>query len=146
MKKLILLFTTYLLLLSCSSDDNNDQPSAEIVDYKHRVVLVAEGTVNDGEVFVKVNHTYVQGNSIDETHIFTFSGERYIPTLDNSNPSRFTLTNNSSSIMNINFDAVRGDGNGGFLSPDERNDFFVLESNTTKTVIYDYNEKEYLEQ
>ncbi len=147
MKKMSLLLALILLLTSCSNnDDNNDQVNTEIVDYKHRVVLVAGGPVIEGEVSVKINHTYAQGNSIDETHIFTFNGERYIPTLDNANSSRFTITNNSAFNMSINFDAVRGDGNGGFLSPDERNDFVGLESNTTKTMIYNYDKKEYLEQ
>ena len=147
MKKMNLLLVITLLLLSCSnSDDDNNQMNTEIVNYKHRVVIVTGGPLIEGEVFVKLNHTYAQGNSIDETHVYTFNGERYIPILDNANPSRFTITNNSTSTMSINFDAVRGDGNDGYLSPDEMNDFFTLESNTTKTVIYDYNKKEYQEQ
>ena len=143
-KFLILLFIG-TILSSCSGDDNSSQTDNDVINYMHDVIYVANdsGSSSSDNIFVKVNHSPSQGSQIEETKTLTILLEALSVVLDNSNNPVFTITNNGPTAVYIQFASQRGDGNGGFLSPNEANYDFEFQAGESGIVIYNFASKEY---
>ena len=132
------------ILHSCSDDDSN-QTDNDAINYKHEVIYVANdsGGSSSDNIFVKANHSPSQGNTLEQTKTITTLLDELTVIFDNSNNPVFTITNNGPTAVYIQFESQRGDGSGGYISPNEANDYFEFQSGEVNTVIYNYKDKEY---
>ncbi|WNH13858.1 hypothetical protein [Thalassobellus suaedae] len=142
--KFLILLLIGVILSSCSDDDSG-QTENDTINYKHEVIYVANdfGSSSSDNIFVKANHSPTQGNPVEQTKTITALLDKLTVIFDNSNNPVFTITNNGPTAVYIQLAAIRGDRDGNYPSPNEKENDFEIMSGESSIVIYNYNAKEY---